>query len=218
MIVRRELLTAAMAATDANDTGRYFGNTIQIRRSGDVVGTDGHIAVIVRDAHPFDPAEFPIVPGADIHGELAADLVVPVPTCKRLIGATAKGKRALPILSGIQIGRNGSEGVSVLAATDLSVPAVATIQQDPGQTYPAIDRVVPAADADLVRVTLAVPVLEAMIKACKAVSGSKALQSVTLQIPKPGEKDKNVIVNALRLEIAGDSGISVTGAVMPCRL
>jgi hypothetical protein len=215
MIVRREAFAGALAATTADDT-RYFLNAVQVRQNGDVAATDGHVAFIVHDNRPMETADFPTVPGADIHGEPAQDVLVPFDTAKRLIGATAKGKRALPILAGIHVGRNGAEGVTVLAATDLAVPAVATIQHDPnGARFPELDRVVPAADTARVRVSLAVPVLEAIIKAAKAVSGSKRLQTITLQIP---EADKqNAIVSALRLEIAGDD-LTITGAVMPCRV
>jgi len=225
MIIRREALAGALAATTADDT-RYFLNAVQVRQNGDVAATDGHVAFIVHDNRPMDTADFPTVPGADIHGEPARDVLVPFETAKRLIAATPKGKRgagSIPVLAGIQVGRNGAEGVTVLAATDLSVPAVATIQHDPnGQRFPELDRVIPAADAARVRVSLAVPVLEAIIKAAKAVHGSKRLQTITLQIPEPAKhvddaKPQNTIVSALRLEIVGDD-LTVTGAVMPCRV
>ncbi len=216
MIIRREALASALAATTADDT-RYFLSSVQIRLNGDVVATDGHIALIVHDNSPMDSADFPIVPGADFHGEPSAPFCVPMDTCRRLIGATQKGKRALPILTGVQVGRNGAEGVTVLAATDLSVPAVAILQPDPnGPRFPDIDRVVPAADSERIRVSLSVPVLEGLIKAAKAIGAGKVFQTITLQLPPANEKTHE-IDGAMRVEIKG-ADLTISGAVMPCRL
>jgi hypothetical protein len=216
MIIRREALSSALAAVTDDDT-RYCLGSVQIRQNGDVAATDGHIALIVHDDRPMDTADFPIVPGADIHGELARDLSVPASTCKRLISSTQKGKRALPILTGVRVGRNGADGVSVLAATDLAVPAVVILQLDPhAQAFPDISRILPAADETRVRLSLSVEVLESLTKAAKAIGAGKRFQAITLQLPAPNEKT-NAIDSAIRVEIKG-ADLSITGAAMPCRL
>lgn len=215
MIIRREALASALAATTPDDS-RYFLNAVQIRQNGDVIATDGHIALIVHDTAPMAAADFPIVPGADFHGEPSKAVIVPFETCKRLIAATQKGKRALPILTGVQVGRNGAEGVTVLAATDLSVPAVAILQPDPhALTFPDIDRVVPAVDPARIRVSLSVSVLESLIKAAKAIGEGNRTQTITLQLPAADKT--NAIAGAMRVEMKG-ADLTVTGAVMPCRL
>lgn len=215
MIVRREALASALAATTPDDS-RYFLNAVQIRQNGDIVATDGHIALIVHDTAPMAAADFPIVPGADFHGEPARDVIVPFDTCKRLIAATQKGKRALPILTGVQVGRNGADGVTVLAATDLAVPAVAILQHDPNAvTFPDIDRVLPGIDPECTRVSLSVSVLESLIKAAKAIGDGNRLQTITLQLPAPDKT--HAIVSAMRVEMKGGD-LTISGAVMPCRL
>lgn len=215
MIIRREALASALAAVTDDDT-RYALGSVQIRQNGDVAATDGHVALIVHDDRPMDTADFPDVAGADIHGELARDVSVPAATCKRLISATAKGKRAIPVLTGVRVGRNGADGVSVLAATDLAVPAVAILQVDPhAQAFPDLARVMPAADDTRVRLSMSVEVLESLIRAAKAIGAGKRFQTINFQLPAASEKT-HAIETTIRIEIKG-ADCSIVGAAMPCR-
>jgi hypothetical protein len=213
MIIRKAALQAALTAT-ASDASHYFLNSVQIEPSTHrVISTNGHVLLIATDTAPMADADFPAVPGAEFHGDpdticVAADVV-------RSMIATMPKKSSIPILSCAQLSQNGSPATATIAATDLQAPRVATITRDTEQRFPAYERIMTSmSEGGRVRVSLAVDVLEVLIKAAKAI-GDKRAPVITFDVPTDG-KD-GAVVGALGITIVG-SDVTVTGAVMPCRL
>jgi hypothetical protein len=213
MIIRRETLNAVLPATTSEDT-RYHLNHVQFEPATNrVIATDGHVLLIATDRSPMADEDFPAVPGAEFHGN-PEPLAVSADILRAMLGTMPK-KTPLPILQTCQLSRNGSDTTATLAATDLTAPRVATIEREDGR-FPQYDRVIPSADRESVNVSLAVDVIEALIKSAKAICGTgkhtkKAI--ITFNVPI---KETNVI-DALAVTIEGIN-VVVTGAAMPCRL
>ncbi len=212
MLIRREVLAAVLPAVTDDDT-RYFLSKVQIRPDGEVRATNGNIAILASgvDGYRFPDEDFPTIPGAPFHGDPSGSILVDEPTIKRLIGATDKGKRSLPVLRCVQVSRNGSELTSTLSATDLKAPITATIVSEPTENFPELDRVMPAADkADTVALVLGVPVLEALLKAAKAID----TRTIRFDVPTDG-KDRAVLT-AIRVTATGPDA-KIVAVAMPCR-
>lgn len=221
MIIRREALQAAMAAVTADDT-RYFLNAIQAEPDNNrLVSTNGHVLLIVTDTAPMDDADFPIVAGAEFHGNPDKPVLMPADIVTKMIKAMPK-RSTLPILGAAQLARNGSPDTATLASTDLQAPTVATIKPSDA-TFPQYDRVLVTDEklGDHVSLCLSVDVLETLCKAARAVqAGVKSTRSnpttITFDIPTRSTKTK-AVEDAVRVSMKG-SDVSITGAAMPCRI
>ncbi len=206
MIIRRETLQAALAAT-TSDNSRYFLNAVQAEPAHNrVVATNGHILLIATDNAAYKDEDFPQVPGAGFHGDPAGPVTLDADICKGMIAAMPK-RPTLAILATAQLSVNGSPETVTLAATDLQAPRVATINTADAGRFPAWERVMPTGEA--ITMCLAVDVLEQLIKASKAV-GSK---HITFDVPT---KHTNV-ATALGVSMKG-TDVTVTGCAMPCRI
>lgn len=207
MIIRRETLQAALAATTADNT-RYFLNAVQAEPATHrVVATNGHILLIATDNHPMDDADFPVIAGAEFHGSPEGRIVLDADICKGMI-ATMPKKTPIPILKAAQLSVNGSPSTVTLAATDLQAPRVATINTADTRQFPAYERVMPTGDS--LPMCLAIDVLEQLIKAAKAV-GSK---HITFDVPTKYDKG---VMTAVGVTMLADD-VTVTGCAMPCRI
>jgi len=220
MIIRREALQAALAATTADDT-RYFLNAVQVRPDGSVAATNGYVAFIVSDSSNMADADFPIVPGAEFHGSPAGNVLVSADVCKRLIKGTEQGKRSMPILRCVQVSKNGSEETATLAATDLKIPTVATVTKDPDANFPVLERVIPKADKEgIVSIVLGTEVLEQLIKATNAIKGERFSKGIRFDIPTH-ERDRmdkiGTVCSAVRVTVKTAEGLELVGAIMPMR-
>lgn len=235
MIIRRESLNAVLPAT-ASDDSRYFLQSIQCEPElNRVVSTNGHVLLIATDRDPMKDEDFPTIAGAEFHGNPAKPVLVPADVARSMI-ATMPKRSSIPILGCAQLSMNGTETTATIAATDLLAPRVATIRDDNGK-FPSYDRVIPKADRAEVQVTLSIEVLETLIKACKAVSGTgknaKATPAITFSVPigrsdiaieydpKTGDKmphgKPGAVSAAVGISIKGID-VNVTGVAMPCRL
>ena len=228
MIIKRQAIAAALPATTSDDT-RYFLKALELRPDGTVVSTNGHLCVMVRDTEPYADADFPIVPGAPFHGSPAKAVLIDGDVAKRMIAATPK-KSSIPILKGLQVSRNGSDDTATVAATDLDSPMVSTLK-DEGQTFPDCDRVRPKLDDQpTIEVGIGIPVLEAMIKAVKALQTDKRAPMVKLVIPigrrhrdvTPGEGPEiptsGALIGAFCFKATGSDGLQLDGIAMPMRI
>ena len=225
MIIRREVLQAAAAATVEGSA--YYEGVIQVAPDGAVRSTDGHIALVIREASRFPDNEFPARDVPEYHGDPQEPVLVPVDTVKSLIAAMPKGtgKRrtpTIPILAAVQIGVNGNGGVYA-AATDLHTPRVARLTDGQiEQRYPAIDSMIPPADRQAVRVTFGVDVLQRLIAAAKAIQAGGREATITFAIPTERAHQHHVagkptgsVSSAIRVRMRGPEGITITGAAMP---
>lgn len=169
MIIRREVFSAVLPATTLDET-RYGLDNVQIRPDGTVCATNGHMAIFAKDRNPIAPEDFPIVPGVpDGQHEPTAPILVPIVTVQRAVASTAK-KPILPVLGAIQITANGTPGAAVLAATDLTVPVVLSVDST-GQSFPDLDRIKIADDEKVIRLTLSVDMLKDILKSAQAAIG-----------------------------------------------
>lgn len=214
MIIRREALNAVLPATTADDTRYYLNAVLAEPANNRVVATNGHVMLFATDNEPQADADFPQVPGADFHGN-PAPICIPADIVRSMINAMPK-KHYLPILTAAQLSQNGSEQTATIAATNLSAPCVATLKRDEQGRFPNYDRVIPKADRPVVRVALAVDVLETLIKSAKAVCGTgrgatKAI--ITFEVPT----EKRDVESACSVTVKGES-VTVTGLAMPCRI
>jgi hypothetical protein len=196
MIIRREALTAALAATTDDDT-RYYLSGVQVVPGATprAVATNGHVLLVVDDEHPHKDEDYPIIVGAPWHGDPPAPLVIPSDIVRAMIATTPK-KTTIPILRAIQVSRNGSEQSVTVAATDLQAPRVATLDTTADdRKFPSYHRVLPAADRPSVSVCLAVDVLETLIKAAKAISQTgKNVHTPTIRFSLPtGKQHRDVV-------------------------
>jgi DNA polymerase III sliding clamp (beta) subunit (PCNA family) len=227
MIIRREALNAALAATTADDT-RYFLNAVQVNPDKHaIIATNGHILLVATDKAPQLNADFPIVPGAAFHGSPVAPVLIPADSCRAIVAAMPK-RSSIPILGSAQLSTNGSPSTFTLASTDLAAPRIATIDTTDAGNFPAYERVMPKLDRPSVNVIMAVDVLEQLIKAAKAAQGSdKRTAKITFNVPT-GKADLDMpkgsddtqgrmVSSALGVTITGPD-VTVTGAAMPCRL
>jgi hypothetical protein len=218
MIIRKESIAAVLQATTADD-GRYFLRAVQFEPANHrVVATNGHVMLLAQDNAPHADADFPIIPGAAFHGDPTAPVLIETETLKGMLAVMPK-RATLPILHTVQLSQNGSPTTATLAATDLQAPRVATIESS-GQTFPAygkiMDRCESIASANgSVSITLAVDVLETLIKAAKAAYTTKRKAMIRFDIPANDKKEK-AVNEAIYVTIKGDD-ITVTGAAMPCR-
>jgi hypothetical protein len=213
MIIRRETLAAALAATTA-DNSRYFLHAVQAEPAlHRVVATDGFILLIATDRSPMQDEDFPQVPGAPFHGNPEGRIVLDAEICRGMI-ATMPKKTPIPILKTAQLSVNGSESTVTLAATDLQAPRVATIDTTAAGQFPAYERVMPKADREGVKLCMGLPVLESLIKAAKAVG----VQTITFDVPTgPKDTTDGAVSSPLGVTMNG-ADVTVTGCAMPCRL
>lgn len=212
MIIRRETLLAALAATTPDDS-RYFLQAVRIEPSADrVIATDGHVLLIATDRHPQADSDFPS--WIEHHGNPSAPVLVEADTIRALL-ATLPKRPTITILGSIQVSQNGSEESATLAATDLSAKNVATVT-DSGKQFPRYERVIPTfgEDKPSIRVRLGLPVLETLIKAAKAVSDVKhAAGSITFELSTKNPE----VIDAIGVSIEGRD-VTVTGCAMPMRM
>ncbi len=229
MIIRRSVLQAVLPATTDSDR-RYSLDAVNVRPDGTVEATNGSIAILARDKSPIDDADFPIVAGSEFKGNPAGNILIPTAIVKSMIAAMPK-RSPIPVLAALQLGANGSEtGSAFVSATDLQAPRVAHITND--GTFPAIDRVIPAADkAGTVDVFFAVDVLETICRAARAVSasGKKSKAPIVrfaiptakgdrISLTKDGEKtgEAGEVSTAVRVTYSGPD-VDLVIAAMPCR-
>jgi hypothetical protein len=228
MIIRRETLNVALAATTADDT-RYYLNAVQADPAKHhVVATNGHILLVATEANPWPDCDYPTILGAEYHDEPATPVLIDADTCRSLIAAMPK-KSSLPILTCAQLSTNGSPSTFTVAATDLKARSVTVIDMAESRaTFPTYERVMPKLDRPSVNVILAVDVLEQLIKAAKAANGSnKSTAKITFNVPTgkadldmPKDSDDTqgrLVMSALGVTMTGPD-VTVTGAAMPCRM
>lgn len=218
MIIRREMLLAALAAATSEDK-RYFLDGVYAEPVNHrVVATNGHVLLMATDRHPQDDADFPIVPGAPYSTD-PAPILIPSTTAKAMI-ATMPKKRVLDILQCAQLSANGSEDTATLAATDLAAPRIAVLSRNDSGTYPQYEHVIPPADRPEIKLAMRVDVLQAIINAAVAVEPTKGKHGtpavITFGIPKP-DADSDVVLTAITIAVSSDD-IELTGVAMPCRV
>lgn len=212
MLIRRDALTAALAAT-GTDVSHYCLNSVQCEPGAvpRVVATDGHVLLVVTDAHGYPDRDFPIIPGAPFHGDPLMPVVVPSEILRALI-ATMPKNTAFPLLKAVQISRNGSEADTsfTVAATDLQAPRVATINTQDQPSFPTYAHILPAADRPSVSVSLSVEVLERVIKAAKAIAGStKRARAQTIRFSLPtGKRDRTT------MKVPGTPAVDATATTL----
>jgi DNA polymerase III sliding clamp (beta) subunit (PCNA family) len=232
MIIRRETLTAALAATTDDDT-RYYLSAVQVDpKQKAVIATNGHVLLVCTDRNPQADEDFPSLPEAPFHGDPENPVLVPTSVVLSMLNTMPK-KTPIPILRGCQVGRNGSDETATIAATDLQAKNIATLKDDE-RKFPAYERVLPKADRKSIRVVLGIPVLETLIKAAKAVQVDKKGQGaitfdisidpkdrakITTNDPETGEviTVAGEAISQLGITITGPD-VTITGACMPCRV
>lgn len=221
MIIRREVLRAALAVTSSPDRG-YLLSSVQIRPGGSVAATNGHCALVVTDREPWPDSDYPSKGTAPYKGDPSGPVLLPAEQAEQLIKGTAK-RSPIPILACIQLSTNGEEGGVVYSATDLAAAVVAHVASDQSSgRFPDIEKVWPDKDRPEVSLTLTVAMLKDLIKATEAVNDRKD-RSITFLIPTKAGVDKDhVVVEAIRVRMsgrgAGGAGLTIDGVVMPCRL
>jgi hypothetical protein len=218
MIVRREALKAVLAATTDTDH-RYQMSAVQIRPDGTIAATNGHVAFVATDKTPFPDEDFPQT-DPPYGGPIETAVLMERTVADGLIAATAK-KATIPILTAIQVGKNGGSGGAVAVATDLESPRTAKLPVDGGGagTFPKLDRVMPTKDRPAIRLSLSTAVLARIIKAAEATGKTKtdgATVSFYVQTGKEHQQD-GAIVSAVRAEVNG-TDVSLVMAVMPIRV
>ena len=218
MIIKREALATVLPATTfANDTHGYALTSINVEPSGRLAATDGHICVTVTDVQPFADADFPVQDIPAFHASPAKSVRIPADIAKRLIGAMPKST-PIPILKCAQLSTKGSPETCTIAATDLSAPTAVTLRDD-GKSFPDVDRVLSqTGKGPMTRVSLALPVLETMIKAAKAATaGTKSDPVIYLDIPTT---EGEVVLSGIAFSVPGAirNGLEVSGVAMPCRI
>jgi hypothetical protein len=207
----RQQLAAALVATS---TKPYHPNMrgVQVRPDGSVAATDSHMAVIVKQTHAADAADFPIVPNGSEMGPLTGPAFVETDTAKRLI-AGADAKSPIPILHTVRIGTT-PDGRTEAHATDLRAPVVATIPEPSGATFPNLAPVYQATEHQpTVRLVLSRVMLEHLAKIAKTIATNpNGMHAVTFDVPTDGPE----VLTAVRVTMRS-SDFEVDGVVMPCR-
>jgi hypothetical protein len=238
MIVRRNTINAALQATTDDDT-RYFLSSIQLDPLQHTASaTDGSIALIVKDSEPIPDDEFPLIPGANFHADPPAPFMVAADVLRGMV-ATMPKRATVPVLGALRAAQDADPASIVVAATDLSAHRVATFQPDAAQRFHDLARVMPAADRRELGVTIAIDVLERLIKAAKAldpsskrpiptihfgfpldardrakIPGTEATETTPATPDRPGD-----VISAIRVTITNPaSGLRIDGAAMPCRV
>lgn len=187
MIIRKEALTAVLAATSTDDA-THRTDKIQVTPKGEIAATTGHVLFVATERSRFPDSEFPDkredMP--TYHGDPTEPITIDRDLVDRLIKGMPK-KGPIPILQAVQLGINGDGGAYV-AATDLLVPTVIRLKPQSEQAggFPSWERIVPSASAPHVKVSLSVEVLQALIKAATAIAGRSSrviTPKVTLYIP-----------------------------------
>lgn len=202
MILKRDALQAAAALTDRRGPLHH----IQVTPDGEVHGTDGKIAIIIRSRCPGVDTEFPTVPGADADGQLSVPVCLDVAHVQKLVTGTAR-KSTIPILDSIRVGQD-TEGV-VATATDLSSHVVIRIPTDAVTgPYPNIARVLPAENRPSVQITLGTPAIKKLLAALQHLDA----HSVTLHVAAEDAQTQPVI----RIELE-TVDFTAVGAMAQCR-
>jgi hypothetical protein len=185
MIIRRETLKAVLPAVTTDDT-LYALHAIQIEPDGRCVATDGHILLIARDKYPQADEDFPVRDVPEFKGNPKQPILLDRTAAEKLIAAMPK-KGTIAILGAAQLGTNG-DGGAVISATDLQIPCIVHLSKEGQQDrkFPAYERLLPREDRPAVKVTLAVNVLQALIKAATAIQGSRRTPmggTITFELP-----------------------------------
>lgn len=218
MLIKRELLAAVLNATTNDDT-RFCWNAVHVvppagengsQTPGKVVATNEHILLIGTDDHAIDDADFPTKGIPAFAGQPDQPVNIDAGTIAGLLKTIGKGKRqTIPVLGAVQVAKT-TDGSVYAAATDLSAVMAATVDtSENAPRFPSYDRVLPAADRAELIVNIGVPVLEAMIKAAKAIGAD----TVTLGVPtgaRSADYDKGALVSAFRVGMKHD-GLTVDG-------
>lgn len=184
MIIRKEALTAVLAAASTDDA-THRTDKIQVTPKGEIAATTGHVLFVATERSRFPDADFPDkredMPS--YHGDPAEPVTIDRELVDRLIKGMAK-KTTIPILQAMQLGTNGDGGVYV-SSTDLLVPTIIRLKPQSEQAggFPSWERIVPSATAPHVKVSLSVEVLQALIKAATAITRKSATPKITLYIP-----------------------------------
>jgi hypothetical protein len=209
MIIRRETINAVLPAVEDDNQGRPALTGVHIEpEQNRIISTNGFVLLIATDTEPHADPDFPIVPGAPFNGN-PKPITIPADTIRRVLKAIPK-RATIPILQGVQVSANGSEDTATIAATDLQVPAIATVKRDDLPGFPSYDRVLPKADRDELTVILGSNILKTLIKAAEAIHGNKTPAAITFGFPT------NKADATIRISFKG-SGVEVSGAAMPIR-
>lgn len=228
MIIKKQVLAAVLPATTFHDT-RYHLRGVNVLPDGTAVATDGHVLLMAKDNSPIPDAEFPQIQGAPFHGTPERNVILDADVIKRLLAVMPK-KSTIPVLQAVQVSKNGSDQTFTVAATDLQTPIVSNVDMSDGKNFPDHVRVLPAADKPgVVPVILGVPVLEALIKAAKAIEA----KGIRFEIPtgkadrfasripatetEPERTELHEVSGAVRVSIRTHE-TEVIGAAMPMRV
>lgn len=210
MLLRRELLKATLPAT-TEYAHRCKLNALQLHPDGRVVATDAHVLLVATDAAAIPEEDFPALPDAPALTPLAGPVLLPASAAVRLINGTAK-RNTIRVLQTIRVGQSGDGALA--ASTDLNVPTIVRIPASEPSAFPNWERVLPATDRPAVKVTLAVDVLQTLIKSAKAIGARTVMFSVPTT---PPDGQEGVVLDALGVSMRQD-GLSITGCAMPCRV
>jgi hypothetical protein len=230
MLLKRCAVEAAIAVT-CDDNSRYYLNAIKISPDGAIDATDGMIALQLRGRDPLPDAEYPAKGLPAFVASPTAAFLLPTPAAETLIKATPKKPR-IPVLGCLQVGED-ADGVYV-AATDLESVTVKRIDANDPQAaqYPNFDRVLPAKDRPAIKVILSATLLKDLIAArIASANGDKTIAGIAFYIPTedqyqgrkaptpeaPDGAPDGELTSAIRVEWETHH-VTVTGAIMPCRL
>ena len=176
MLIRRQLLKAALHAATADDT-RYFLDGVHIRPNGTIEATNGHVAYTLTDKCPQPDEDFPTVAGVPAVNGSNRPVLVESAIVTKLINGTAK-KTTLPVLNTVRVVYDAAAQVTTLAATDLQVPVVVQLA-DSAQptTFPDLAKVQPtflkddAETRQTVKIALGVELLQSLCRAAGEIHG-----------------------------------------------
>ncbi len=228
MIIRREVLKAALAVTSENERG-YVLQGMQIRPDGTVCATNGHTLLEITDGSPFPDAEFPSGRDGEGGGRLAPfkgnplePVMLPADVALQLLKVMPK-RATIPILAAVQLSTNGDAGGVVYSATDLGAAVVSHVNAETaGGKFPDATKVQPPAGRAVVTLSLTTALLKDLIEAREAIDGGKGLKVITFEIPteaeyhlKRGGEQTNMVSSVVRVSFE-KGGLKVAGLIMPC--
>lgn len=185
MIIPKLILAAMKPITASKDT-RYFLDTVCVRPDGTIEATDGTVALrakidLADEQTVYQDKEMPTKGLPPFEGNPAYAVLIPSAVVDKLIRAMPK-RSTIPILQAVQLSDHPEGTLPTIAATDLDVPAVATL--DTGdRRFPDTARVYARAQqGPQLRVCLAVEILERLCKSAKAC-GTGRMDTITFYIP-----------------------------------
>jgi hypothetical protein len=213
MLIHRNALSAVLPAAAKDDTSGYSLNGICVEPDGAVAATNGHLLLTARSSRERDD-NYPVKGVPEYRGDPDGRVLINRDDVQRLIKAIPK-KTTIPVLEYAQLTKAGNNGHVTIAATDLSSVHVTAVDTSAQASFPNYAKLEPAADRPEVTVTLAIDVLEALIKGAKAIGAV----GVTLGVPTTDADAK--VTTALRVSMRGrlyDPSLVVSGLAMPMRL